>query len=67
MKTMDTWLRTSMYFHCYLCDFETDIDKEWQDHVKEKHPSMPVYPSLYFLRKNNLKPQNKIWEGMEFE
>jgi hypothetical protein len=27
------------YFHCYYCDFETDIDKTYQNHVEQNHPS----------------------------
>ena len=34
-----------MYFHCYYCSFETDIDRTYQDHVKQSHPDKPVYPS----------------------
>jgi hypothetical protein len=56
-----------MYFHCYYCDFETAIDRTYQNHVIENHPEKPFYPSLKQIQKLGLKPQNKVWEEFNFE
>lgn len=51
-----------MYFHCYYCDFETDIDKTYQNHVKQNHKGKPLYPTLKQIQELGLEGQNKIWE-----
>jgi hypothetical protein len=41
-----------------------DIDLEYQRHVEDNHPSMPVYPTLRQIQELGLRPQNKIWESL---
>ena len=50
------------YFLCYRCEFETDSDKEYQDHCKQKHNSNP-YPNIKEIKEKALKSQNKLWES----
>lgn len=49
------------YFKCYYCSFKTDIDKEYQKHVEQKHNSNP-YPNLKEIKEKGLKAQDKLWE-----
>jgi len=56
-----------MYFHCYYCSFETDIDRTYQDHVKQSHPDKPVYPNKKQIKELGLVEQNKMWEDFTFE
>jgi hypothetical protein len=52
------------YFHCYYCDFTTDLDVVYQRHVEDNHKSKPVYPTKKEIQELHLKPQNKIWEEL---
>jgi len=56
--------KDNKYLKCYYCSFATDIDLEYQQHVKQKHPSKPVYSTISQIQKYSLKPQNKIWENL---
>jgi hypothetical protein len=51
------------YFHCYYCDFTTDLDVTYQKHFEDNHPSKPAYPTIRQIQELGLKPQNKIWES----
>jgi hypothetical protein len=51
-----------MYFHCYYCEFETDIDKKYQDHCEHKHNSNP-YPNIKEVEEKGLQKQGKLWES----
>jgi hypothetical protein len=58
----------SEYFICYYCIsniFKTDIDSEYQNHVEQRHPNKPVYPSRRYLKDHGIKRQKKVWEDLE--
>ena len=56
-----------MYFKCYYCDFETDIDRTYQNHVHQNHPEKPVYPSLKEIKELGLRSQGRAWEELGIE
>jgi hypothetical protein len=53
------------YFKCYYCEFETDIDRTYQQHIEQNHKGLPVYPTLKQIQELGLKRQNKVWEEFE--
>jgi len=56
------------YLKCYYCgNFSTDIDSEYQNHVEQRHPKKPVYPSRKYLKEHGIKRQNKIREDLGVE
>jgi hypothetical protein len=56
------------YFTCYYCThFQTDDDAQYQNHVEQRHPKKPVYPSRKYLKEHGIKRQNKIWEDLGIE
>ena len=56
------------FFKCYYCDdFETDIDRTYQNHVEQNHPSKSPYPTRKQIKELQLKPQNKVWEELGIE
>jgi len=59
--------RKRKYFKCYYCNFTTDEDIEYQTHVKQRHPSKPVYPTIRQIREYDLEPQDKNWETLGVE
>jgi hypothetical protein len=50
------------YHKCYYSSFSSEIAQDYQQQVRQKHPSRPVYPSSKYLVKNSLKKQDKYWE-----
>jgi len=61
-------MSASPYFECYYCNrFKTDNDSEYQNHVEQRHPSNPVYPTRKYLKAHGIKKQGKIWEDLGIE
>jgi hypothetical protein len=56
------------FFKCYYCEgFETDIDRTYQNHVEQNHPSKSPYPTLKQIQELGLQKQGKVWEEMGIE
>ena len=47
------------YFHCYYCDFKTDFDKEYQEHVEKKHNANPC-PNTKEINEKGFEKQDKF-------
>lgn len=54
------------YFRCYYCDFETNIDRTYQNHVEQNHPSKSPHPTLRQIKELGLKKQGKSGKKWEF-
>ena len=54
--------KNKLLYGCYRCEFETDIQIEYEKHCVLTHPDKPAYPSLTDIEKDGLKPQGKSWE-----
>jgi hypothetical protein len=44
-----------LIFKCYYCNYETNIEREYQCHVVLKHPGKLAYPSEIDLEKMGIK------------
>jgi hypothetical protein len=42
-------------FKCYYCNYETNVEREYQRHVVLKHPGKLAYPSEIDLEKMGIK------------
>ncbi len=54
--------KNKLIYYCYRCEFETDIQTEYEKHCVLMHPDKPGYPSLSDIQKDGLKPLGKPWE-----
>ena len=48
-------------YQCYYCDFKTDDEYDYENHVVLIH-DRPAYPNQAEIEKGGLKPQGKDWE-----
>jgi hypothetical protein len=49
-------------YTCYYCDYGTNNEDNYQQHVIKKHHSKPAYPNKAEIEKSGLKAQGKKWE-----
>ena len=60
-KTSYTSYRHISDYSCYYCDYNTDIQGDYDKHVVLTHDK-PAYPNKAEIEKRGLKPQGKDWE-----
>jgi hypothetical protein len=42
-------------FKCYYCNYETNVEREYERHVILRHPGKPAYPSKIDLEKMRIE------------
>jgi hypothetical protein len=49
-------------YSCYYCEYRTNNEDEYKQHVVLRHPGRLAYPNNPEVEKLGLKPQGKDWE-----
>jgi hypothetical protein len=49
-------------YSCYYCEYRTNNEEEYKQHVVLRHPGRLAYPNNPEVEKLGLKPQGKDWE-----
>jgi len=62
-KSFDESKSNNFLYSCYYCDnCETNIERDYQRHVIQKHPGKSGYPGKPDLEKYGIPPKGKSWE-----
>jgi hypothetical protein len=49
-------------YPCYYCEYRTNNEEEYKQHVALRHPGRLAYPNKAEIEKRGLKAQGKSWE-----
>ena len=61
-KLFDDHKSNNFLFPCYYCDYESNVEYDYESHVVMKHPGKLAYPSKAYLERLDIQPKGKSWE-----
>jgi hypothetical protein len=61
-KLFDDSKSNNFLFPCYYCDYQIDVQGDYEGHVVMKHKGKLAYPGKAYLERLGIEPKGKSWE-----